>query len=75
MSTNQEAPKTVTYTGGSDGVVISFNSGHRIEFLKGNKVEICAEDAKELEGNADFKPTAFKQAADPTPKPTSKEDK
>ena len=75
MSTNQEAPKTVTYTGGSDGVVISFNSGHRIEFLKGNKVEICAEDAKELEGNDDFKP-ASKQATDPTPKPTtSKEDK
>ena len=36
--------KTVTYSGGSDGVVIHFSSGHAVEFPHGVPVEVCAED-------------------------------
>ena len=49
--------KTVTYSGGSDGVVIHFSSGP-VEFLHGVPVEVSAEDAKSLAGNPDFQPAA-----------------
>ena len=66
------AMQTVTYSGGSDGVVISFSSGHRVEFTKDQAVEICSKDAKELSDNPDFKPAA-KAAPSPSTK-TSEED-
>ena len=45
--------KTVTYSGGSDGVVIHFAAGP-VEFLHGVPVEVSAEDAKSLAGNPAF---------------------
>ena len=50
--------KTVTYSGGSDGVVIHFSSGHVVEFVHGVAVEVCAEDAKSLASHPDFQPAA-----------------
>ena len=59
--------KTVTYSGGSDGVVIHFSSGHAVEFLHGVPVEVCAEDAKSLAGNPDFNhPAPTKATTHPT---------
>ena len=58
--------KTVTYSGGSDGVVIHFSSGHAVEFLHGVPVEVCAEDAKSLAGNPDFNHPAPKATTPPT---------
>ena len=57
--------KTVTYSGGSDGVVMYLSSG-AIEFLHGVPVEVSAEDAKSLAGNPDFQPAP---RATTTPKP------
>ena len=57
--------KTVTYSGGSDGVVIHFATGP-VEFLHGVPVEVSAEDAKSLAGTPDFQPAP---RATTTPKP------
>ena len=62
--------KTVTYSGGSDGVVIHFSSGHAVEFLHGVPVEVCAEDAKSLAGNPDFNHPAPTKATTPTTQPS-----
>ena len=59
--------KTVTYSGGSDGVVIHFSSGP-VEFLHGVPVEVSAEDAKSLAGNPDFQPAP--KATTPTTQPS-----
>jgi len=59
--------KTVTYSGGSDGVVIHFSSGP-VEFLHGVPVEVSAEDAKSLAGNPDFQPAP--KASTPTNQPS-----
>ena len=56
--------KTVTYSGGSDGVVMHLSCG-AVEFLHGVPVEVCAEDAKSLVGNHDFQP-APKATTHPT---------
>ena len=57
------------------GVVISFDSGHIVEFPRGVAVEVCEEDAKALANNPDFNKPASKAKANPTPTPTtSKED-
>ena len=58
--------KTVTYSGGSDGVVIHFASGP-VEFLHGVPGEVSAEDAKSLAGHPDFQPAA---KASPTTQPS-----
>ena len=50
--------KTVTYSGGSDGVGVHFSSGHVVEFVHGVAVEVCAEDAKSLASHPDFQPAA-----------------
>ena len=52
---SKSPPKTVTYSGGSDGVVMYLSSG-ATEFLHGVPVEVSAEDAKSLAGNPDFQP-------------------
>ena len=57
MSPTKSPNKTVTYSGGSDGVVIHFATGP-VEFLHGVPVEVSAEDAKSLAGNPDFQPAA-----------------
>ena len=59
--------KTVTYSGGSDGVVIHFSSGPT-EFPHGVPVEVSAEDAKSLAGNPDFQPAP--KASTPTNQPS-----
>ena len=64
--------KTVTYSGGSDGVVIHFSSGHAVEFLHGVPVEVCAEDAKSLARNPDFQPAA-KATTTTTTKPSEED--
>ena len=64
--------KTVTYSGGSDGVVIHFSSGHAVEFPHGVPVEVCAEDAKSLAGNPDFNHPAPK-ATTPTTQPSEED--
>ena len=53
--------KPVTYSGGSDGVVIHFSSGPH-----GVSIEVCAEDAKSLVGHPDFQP-AVKATTHPQP--------
>ena len=58
--------KTVTYSGGSDGVVMHLSCG-AVEFLHGVPVEVCAEDAKSLAGNPDFQPAP--KATTPTTSP------
>ena len=58
--------KTVTYSGGSDGVVLHLSSGP-VEFLHGVPVEVSAEDAKSLAGHPDFQPAA---KASPTTQPS-----
>ena len=58
--------KPVTYSGGSDGVVVHFSSGHGVEFVHGVAVEVCAEDAKSLASHPDFQPAA-KATAHPKP--------
>ena len=63
--------KTVTYSGGSDGGVIHFSSGHAVEFLHGVPVEVCAEDAKSLAGNPDFQPAP--KATTPTTQPSEED--
>ena len=63
--------KTVTYSGGSDGVVIHFSSGHAVEFPHGVPVEVCAEDAKSLAGHPDFNPAP--KATTPTTKPSEED--
>ena len=63
--------KTVTYSGGSDGVVIHFSSGHAVEFLHGVPVEVCAEDAKSLAGHPDFNPAP--KATTPTTQPSEED--
>jgi hypothetical protein len=67
---SKSPPKTVTYSGGSDGVVMYLSSG-ATEFLHGVPVEVSAEDAKSLAGNPDFQPAP--KATTPTTSP-SKED-
>ena len=62
---SKSPPKTVTYSGGSDGVVMYLSSG-ATEFLHGVPVEVSAEDAKSLAGNPDFQPAP---RATTTPKP------
>ena len=61
--------KTVTYSGGSDGVVIHFSSGP-VEFLHGVPVEVSAEDAKSLVGHPDFQAP---RATTPTTKPSEED--
>ncbi len=63
--------KTVTYSGGSDGVVIHFSSGHAVEFPHGVPVEVCAEDAKSLAGHPDFNPAP--KATTPTTQPSEED--
>ena len=53
MTPTKPSTKTVTYSGGSDGVVIHFSSGP-VEFPHGVPVEVSAEDAKSLAGHPDF---------------------
>ena len=65
MSPTKTPPKTVTYSGGSDGVVMHF-SGGPVEFPHGVPVEVSAEDAKSLAGHPDFQPAP---RATTTPKP------
>ena len=65
MSPTKSPNKTVTYSGGSDGVVLHFATGP-VEFLHGVPVEVSAEDAKSLAGNPDFQPAP---RATPTPQP------
>ena len=62
--------KTVTYSGGSDGVVMYLSCG-AVEFLHGVPVEVCAEDAKSLARNPDFQPAA--KATTPTTKPSEED--
>ena len=57
--------KTVTYSGGSDGVVMHLSCG-AVEFLHGVPVEVCAEDAKSLAGNPDFQSAPTKATTPPT---------
>ena len=68
---SKSPPKTVTYSGGTDGGVMYLSSG-ATEFLHGVPVEVSAEDAKSLAGNPDFQPAPTK-ATTPTTQP-SKED-
>ena len=63
--------KTVTYSGGSDGVVMYLSCG-AVEFLNGVPVEVCAEDAKSLAGNPDFNHPAPK-ATTPTTQPSEED--
>ena len=65
MSPPKTSSTTVTYSGGSDGVVIHFSSGHVVEFAHGVPVEVSAADAKSLAGNPDFQP-APKATTPPT---------
>ena len=65
MSPTKSPNKTVTYSGGSDGVVLHFATGP-VEFLHGVPVEVSAEDAKSLAGNPDFQPAP---RATTTPQP------
>ena len=65
MSPTKTPPKPVTYSGGSDGVVIHF-SGGPVEFPHRVPVEVSAEDAKSLAGHPDFQPAP---RATTTPKP------
>lgn len=65
MSPTKSPNKTVTYSGGSDGVVLHFATGP-VEFLHGVPVEVSAEDAKSLAGNPDFQP-APRAATTPQP--------
>ena len=65
MSPTKTPSTTVTYSGGSDGVVIHFSNGP-IEFPHGVPVEVSAADAKSLAGNPDFQPAP---RATTTPKP------
>ena len=62
--------KTVTYSGGSDGVVMHLSCG-AVEFLHGVPVEVCAEDAKSLAGNPDFQPAP--KATTPTTQPSEED--
>ena len=62
--------KTVTYSGGSDGVVMYLSCG-AVEFLNGVPVEVCAEDAKSLAGNPDFQPAP--KATTPPTKPSEED--
>tara|TARA_B110001454_G_C12477766_1_gene333021 strand:- start:159 stop:371 length:213 start_codon:yes stop_codon:yes gene_type:complete len=64
---SKSPPKTVTYSGGSDGVVMYLSSG-ATEFLHGVPVEVSAEDAKSLAGNPDFQPAP--RATTPTTQPS-----
>ena len=70
MSPTKASSKTVTYSGGSDGVVIHFASGP-VEFPHGVPVEVSAEDAKSLAGNPDFQPAP--KATTPTTKPSEED--
>ena len=63
--------KPVTYSGGSDGVVLHL-SGGPVEFLHGVPVEVSAEDAKSLAGHPDFQPAHIK-ATTPTTKPSEED--
>ncbi len=64
------APVEVVYTGGSDGVVIHFPSGHVVEFHHGQPVKVSAKDAQSLAQNPDFHP-AEQSAPAETPKESS----
>lgn len=71
MSKTPTKTVTVTYSGGSDGVVIHFSTGHVVEFPHGVPVEVCAEDAKSLAGHPDFQPAA--KATTPTTQPSEED--
>ena len=62
--------KTVTYSGGSDGVVMHLSCG-AVEFPHGVPIEVSAEDAKSLAGNPDFQPAP--KATTPTTKPSEED--
>jgi len=64
--------KTVTYSGGSDGVVMYLSCG-AVEFLHGVPVEVCAEDAKSLAGHPDFQSAPTKATTTPTTKPSEED--
>ena len=66
MSPTKTPSTTVTYSGGSDGVVLHFSSGHVVEFPHGVPVEVCAQDAKALANDPDFQP-ATKATTNPKP--------
>ena len=70
MSPTKTSTKTVTYSGGSDGVVMHLSSGP-VEFPHGVPVEVCAEDAKSLAGNPDFQPAP--KATTPPTKPSEED--
>jgi len=63
--------KTVTYLGGSSGVVMHFSSGHAVQLPHGVPVEVCAEDAKSLAGHPDFNPAP--KATTPPTKPSEED--
>ena len=64
--------KTVTYSGGSDGVVMYLSCG-AVEFLHGVPVEVCAEAAKSLAGNPDFQSAPPTAPTPPTTKPSEED--
>ena len=66
MSPTKAAPKSVTYHGGLDSVVLHLPSGHVVEFPNGSPVEVCAADAKSLADHPDFQAP---KATTPTTKP------
>ena len=66
MTTSTKA-KSFTYTGGLDGIEVCLPP-HPYTFVRGEAVEVCAEDAAVLATRSDFTSGTKKTPADSTPK-------
>jgi hypothetical protein len=59
--------KSFTYNGGLDGIELCLPT-HTYTFVRGEAVEVCAEDAAVLATRSDFTSGTKKAPADSTPK-------
>ena len=59
--------KSFTYTGGLDGIEVCLPT-HTYTIVRGEAVEVCAEDAAVLKARSDFSAGTKKAPADSTPK-------
>jgi hypothetical protein len=66
MTTSTKA-KSFTYTGGLDGIEVCLPT-HTYTFVRGEAIEVCAEDAAVLAIRSDFTSGTKKAPADSTPK-------
>ena len=67
MTTSKKGNKSFIYTGGLDAIEVHLTT-HTYTFVRGEAVEVCAEDAAVLATRSDFTSGTKKTPADSPPK-------